>query len=108
MVQLTVAEWEAGAQKGAFKAAARADPQATTVKRSAAATAGGKLFLANRIKDHGVFQAALVFAGDADRKVGYAAQKVGGPIQRIDNPEIVATLAAAGSQAAFLAHEAVI
>src|SRR5690606_28523490 len=108
MIQLAIAKRKTGAKQGAFQAAARADSQATTVKGGTAAAAGGKLFLANRVEDYGVFQAALVFAGDADGKMWNTAQEVGRAIPRVDNPEIVRALAAAWGQAAFLAQKAVI
>src|SRR5690606_6723569 len=108
VVDLVVAEGEAGAEQGAFQALARADAQAATVEGGATATAGGELFLAHRIQDHGVFQAALVFAGDADGEVGHATDEVGGAIQRIDEPQVVGAFALAFQQAAFLAEDAVV
>ena len=49
VVHLVVAERDAGAQQGAFKAGATADTQAATVELGATATAGGEFFLANRV-----------------------------------------------------------
>jgi hypothetical protein len=75
----------------------------------AAATAGGEFFLANRVENHGVFQAATVFAGDADGEVRNAAQEVGGAVQRIDDPQVVFAFdAGAGVQAGFFTLDRVI
>ncbi|MNQ85683.1 hypothetical protein D3C85_1008550 [compost metagenome] len=108
VVQLGVAEGEAGAEQGAFQALARADAQAATVERGAAAAAGGEFFLAYRIEDHGVLQAALVLAGDAHGVVRNAADEVGGAIQRIDDPQVVGAFALAFQQATFFAEDAVV
>lgn len=84
-----------------------ADAQAATVEGGAATAAGGEFFLAYRVEDHGVLQAALVLAGDAHGEVRYAMDEVGGAVQRIDHPEVIGALAAAFDEAAFLAHDRV-
>src|SRR5690606_17079237 len=73
VVQLAVAEREAGAEQCAFQAFAFADTQATAIECCAASAAGGELFLAYRVDDDRVFQSATVLAGDADCIVGDAA-----------------------------------
>ena len=89
VVHLVVTEREAGTQQGAVKAGAAANAQATTVQLSAATTAGGEFFLANRIQNHSVFQATAILACDADSKVRNATEEVGGAVQRIDDPQVL-------------------
>src|SRR5690606_7903915 len=108
VVHLPVTEREASAQQGAFEALARADTQAATIQGSAATAAGGELFLADRINDHGVLQSAAVFAGNADCIVRNAAQEVGGAIQRIDDPQVVGAILGALRQPAFFSKNAVV
>ncbi len=107
VVDVIGTEGKAGAQQGAFQAAAVGDADATTVQGGTAATAGGEFFLAYRIEDHGVFQAALVLAGDAHREVRDATDEVGGAIQRVDDPDVVGAFAFACQVAGFLTVEAV-
>jgi len=73
IVQLAIAERESRAEKCAFQALACTDAQAASVECRAATPAGSKLFLANRIDHHGVFEAATIFSSDADCVVRYAA-----------------------------------
>ena len=97
VVHLVVTEREASAQQSAFEAGATADAQATTVQLSAATTAGGEFFLANRVQNNSVFQATAVFAGDADSEVRNAAQEVGGAVQWVDDPQVVLAFFAGGA-----------
>ncbi|MNE09261.1 hypothetical protein D3C80_1019330 [compost metagenome] len=108
MVELAVAEREAGAEQGAFQTLAAADTDALAVDGGAAAAAGGELFLAHRVEDHGVLDAAAVLAGDADGEVRQAVDEVGGAVQRIDDPQVVGAVAGALDQAAFLGEDAVV
>ena len=107
-IDLIGAEREAGAQQGAIQGLAGADTQAAAVQCCAAAAAGGELFLANRIQHDGVLNAALYAAGDADGKVRYTANEVGGAVQRVDDPDSVGAFAMARLEAAFLGLNAVV
>src|SRR5690606_32132853 len=73
VLELAITEREAGAEQGAFEALAIADAQAAAVQGGATTAAGGEFFLANRVEDDGVLEAAAVFAGDADGEMRYAA-----------------------------------
>ncbi len=105
---MAVAERETGAEQGAFQAFTCADAQAAAVQGGATATAGGEFFLANRVDDHGVLEAAAVFACQADGKVRNATDKVGGTVQRVDDPQVIGALAGAWNQTAFFTEETVI
>ncbi|RMQ69081.1 hypothetical protein ALP98_05473 [Pseudomonas viridiflava] len=107
VVHLVVTEREAGAEQCAFQALALADAQTATVQGSAATTAGGEFFLADRVQNNGVLKATAIFAGDADSKVRDAANEVGSAVQRVDDPQVVGAFAAAFVQAAFFAKDAV-
>ncbi len=54
-----------------------------------------------------MLQAATVFAGDADRKVGNATQEVGGAIEWVDDPQVFFAFAAASVEAGFFAADGV-
>ncbi|MNK96627.1 hypothetical protein D3C87_1169170 [compost metagenome] len=109
VVHLVVTEREAGTQQGAVEAGATADAQATTVQLSAATTAGGEFFLANRVQNNSVLKTTAVFAGDADSEVRNAAQEVGGAVQRIDDPQVLFAFdAGAGVHAGLFTQDRVI
>jgi len=56
-----------------------------------------------------VFQAATVFAGNADCKVRDAAQEVGGAVQWIDDPQVLFAFDTGASvHAGFFTHDRVI
>ncbi len=109
VIHLVVTEREAGAEQGAVEAGATADAQATAVQLSAATTAGGEFFLANRVQNNSVFQATAVFAGNADSEVRNAAQEVGGAVQWIDDPQVFFAFdPGAGVHAGFFTHDRMI
>src|SRR5690606_17942462 len=105
---LVFTEREAGAEQGAFQALACTDAQALAVQCGAAAAAGGEFFLAYRVQNHGMLDAALDAAGNADGEMRYAAQEVGGAVQWVDDPDDVSALAVAGLEARFFGMDAVI
>ncbi|MNO64475.1 hypothetical protein D3C76_552030 [compost metagenome] len=105
VVHLVVAEWEASAQQCAFQALAWADAQAAAVQLGAATTGGGEFFLAHWVQNHGVLEAATVFAGNADGKVRDATQEVGGAIEGVDDPQVVFAFTAACVQAGFFTED---
>ncbi|MNE10063.1 hypothetical protein D3C80_1027620 [compost metagenome] len=76
---------------------------------SAATTAGGEFFLANRVQNNSVLKTTAVFAGDADSEVRNAAQEVGGAVQRIDDPQVLFAFdAGAGVHAGLFTQDRVI
>ena len=55
-----------------------------------------------------MLDAALDPAGDADGEMRYAANEVGGAVQRVDDPDGVGAVAVAGLEAALFGLDAVI
>ncbi len=101
-----LAEGYAGGHQGAFHSDLAADPDAPVVEKRAAAAAGGEFFLFHRIHDHCVFGAAPEVAADGDGVVGNARDEVGGAIQRVDNPQVLAVRVA--DIAGFLPQDTVV
>jgi len=77
---------EAGGQNGAVQVAGGAAAQAVAVQLCALAAGGGEQLITHRIVNHGHFSTAFNAYGDGNGEMGKALNKVGGAIQRIDNP----------------------
>src|SRR5690554_8221015 len=108
IVDLVLLEREAGTQQGAVQALAVAYPQALAVECCTPTAAGGEFFLAYRIENDRMLDATLDAAGDAHGKVRYAAQEVGGAIQRVDDPDDIRAFTLAGLEAGLFGVKAVI
>src|SRR5690606_16136425 len=100
------AEGYAGGEQGALHGGAAGDPDATAVEHRAAAAAGGEFLLLDRVEHHRVFRLALVEATNGHGVVGNAPEKVGGPVEGVDDPQIVAVRVA--DIARFLPEDAVV
>src|SRR5690606_25526741 len=108
IVDLVLLEREAGTQQGAVQALAVAYPQALAVECCTPTAAGGEFFLAYRIENDRMLDATLDAAGDAHGKVRYAAQEVGGAIQRVDDPDDIRAFTLTGLEAGLFGVKAVI
>src|SRR5688572_1815014 len=81
------------ANECAFKVATGRYAQTAAIQCGTTATASGKFFAFDRVDNNGVFNLAFVFASDGDREVRYPVNKIGGAIERIDNPFIIGVFA---------------
>ena len=79
-------EREASGENRAVEIASGAAAQTVTVKLRALTAYGGEEFVAHRIVNHRHFGTAFNAYGDRNREVRQAFDKIGGAIQRIDNP----------------------
>src|SRR3990172_10903224 len=82
-------ERETGAEQGVFKLGDAAHAYAAVVQLRAAAARGGEEFIARRVEHHRLVQAVFMFERDGNAEVGQAVQKVGGAVERVDDPYIV-------------------
>src|SRR5438552_8587341 len=85
--------------------AAAGDAQPLVVEKRALAALGDVQLLIGRIVDHARDDGAFALQPDRDRELRDAVQKVGGAVERVDDPGVALVGALAG--AAFLAHKAV-
>src|SRR3989344_1653883 len=85
------AEREAGAEQGAIEVERAANPDASVVELGAAAARGGVQFVFERVEHHRLFQPAFVLQADRHCKLGVAMEKVGGAVERVDDPEVIVT-----------------
>src|SRR5688572_8440395 len=95
-------EGNAGANQCAIESGAGRNAQATAIQLCAIAAAGGEFFTSYRIIDDSMFQFAFEKAADGNSVVGNAADKIGGSIERINDPDVI-TFAIAAT--AFLSEE---
>src|SRR5690606_14408003 len=79
--------------------------QATAIELRAMSPTGGEFFASYRVIHYGVFKFAPEKATDGDRIVGDATNKVGGTIQGINYPDVIAVAIAT---ATFFTEEAVL
>src|SRR3569623_1591439 len=85
-----VFERKTGAEQTALEAAGLAPTDAPPFQLRAAAAGGGEQFGAERIVDHRHFAAALVAQCDRHRKLRKAVQEIGGAVEWVDHPGILA------------------
>ena len=94
---LEVVSWpkrKAGADQAVFELGAFGHADAAVIQVSAAATGGAEQVVAGGVVYHGLLRAAIDHEGNADAVNGKAVDEVGGAVQRVDDPDMAATLVA--------------
>ncbi len=86
---------KSGADEGAFEGALGAHADLLAVELCAVAARGGEELLAHGVVDDGVLEPAAVLDRDRYRERREAVQEIGGAVQRIDDPNVLALAAAA-------------
>ena len=77
---------EAGADQRVLEMRFLADAQAAVVEVGTTSLGGGKEVVAGRVVDYRLAQNALVQQGDGNRILRKVVEKVGGAIERVDDP----------------------
>ena len=77
----------AGGEQRALERALLADAHATVFQVRAAAALGGEYFLSHGIVDDPDLEPAALLDRDRHAKTGNSVQKIGGAVERIDDPD---------------------
>jgi len=80
---------KARADQRALESALLAHPDAPPVELGAGAARGREQLAAQGVEHDGDLDAALVFAGDGHGELRKAVQEVGGPVERVDDPDVL-------------------
>ena len=88
---------KAGANQAFVHVDPLADADAAVVHKRTDATAGSKQIVAFRVIDHGLLDLAFVGQRDGNGVLRVAVQKIGGAVQRIDDPLVFGGVAGAGA-----------
>ena len=86
---LELAEREAGADQAGLDLGALADAHALVVEERPAPARGGVEVVARRIVDHGLRHDVTVLERDRHRVLRIAVEKIGGPVEWIDDPLVL-------------------
>ena len=98
----------ARAQQGVRDAVELGDANAFFVQIGAGALGGREQVVAHRIVDDGLRDDAAMREGDRDAVLGEAVDKVGGAIDRVDDPLIFILVVRVGGSSRFLGQERVV
>src|SRR5208282_2828962 len=93
---------ESGAQQRGAEAWRRADANRLAVQARALSALGNEAFFFQRVEDYAELHAAAPFVRDRYAELRIAVREVGGAVERIDNPSMVALMRAG---AAFLRED---
>src|SRR5208337_3217618 len=95
---------ESGAEQGGAQIWRRADANRLAVEARALSAMGHEAFFLERVEDHAELHAAAPFVRDRHAELRIAVREVGGAVERVDDPSMVALMRAG---AAFLGKDRV-
>jgi len=81
---------------------------ALLVQVGAGALGGGEQVVADRVVDDGLRDHAALLQRDRDAVVGVAVQEIGGAVDRIDDPDVLAVVVQVRGRTRFLAEDGVV
>ena len=89
MINAWLHKRNAGADQCAIQRSAITNTDTLAVQRGAVTTAGAVLFLFQRVENHRVLKTTTVLNSNGHGKMRNAIDKVGGAIERINDPEVI-------------------
>jgi len=102
-----VTEREAGADQGVAQLGGLRDTNPAVVHEGAGAAGGGEKIVAVRVVNHRLRELALDLQRDGHAVGRHTVQEIGGAIERIDDPDVIALRVAARGAGSLLGDDAV-